>query len=198
MRVGSSGVLLASNSMEMLKVRRLILHFFLLILRVLSNATPSSIHGSFWVTQTFSKVSFELNPRQKSHCLAAKLVLVLTKADSTTKEQSYKWGVVDTKNASSINMILVLPEGVLSGLQIWSNWFQPGGTNLCRTALFGAGVPYSKESPRASKLLFQNESVSRRFCESKSLVPLLRSLVLSNWASPNGLVDPLGLEKLEL
>ena len=48
-------------------------------------------------------------------------------------------------------------------------------------------------------------SVAGRFCKSKSPLPSLQSLVTaergfmsSNWASPNGLADPLGMEKLEL
>ena len=48
-------------------------------------------------------------------------------------------------------------------------------------------------------------SMAGRFCESKSPLHLLRSLVtaerclvLSNWAFPNGLANPLGLEQLEL
>ena len=44
MRSDSSGALSASNSMEILEVRRPMLNFFLLILGVLSNATPGDIH----------------------------------------------------------------------------------------------------------------------------------------------------------
>ena len=83
--------------------------------------------------------------------------------------------MIGAKGADSINITLALLEGVLGGLRIWSDWLQPEGTNLCRTALFGAGVLYSKESPRATKLLYQNKSVAGRFCESKSLVPSLWS-----------------------
>ena len=117
-----------------------------------------------------------------------------------TKEQSCKWGAVGAKSAASINIIFALLEGILGGLRIWSNWLQPKGTNLCRIAFFGTGVPYLEESPRASESLYQNESVVGRFCKSKSLVPLLQSGVWKrfNWVSPNGLANLLGIEKLEL
>ena len=82
-----------------------------------------------------------------------------------------------------------------------------GGTGV-ETGLpasLGAGVPWLEESLRASESLCPNGSVAGRFCESKSPLPSLQSLVTaergfvsSNWASPNGLADPLGLEQLEL
>ena len=42
------------------------------------------------------------------------------------------------------------------------------------------GIWILKESQRAFRFLCPNESVARRFCKSKSLVSLLRSLELSN------------------
>ena len=91
-RSNSSGAPSASNLIvEILEVRCPIVNFHLLVLGVLSNATPSSIHGSPWVIQILSKESLELNPRQGSfNCLVPTLVLEPTKADPTTEEQSYK------------------------------------------------------------------------------------------------------------
>ena len=62
------------------EVRCPILNFFLLVLGVLFNSTPDSIHQSTEVTKTLLKESFELNPRQGSFgCLVPTLVLVPTK-----------------------------------------------------------------------------------------------------------------------
>ena len=120
----SSGAPSASNLiMEMLEVRRPIVNFHLLVLGVLSNATPGGIHGSPWVTQTLSKKSFELNPKQKIlDCLVPKLVLMPTKVDHIAKEQSCKRGAVGAKGTGSINMILALLEGLLGGLRVLNNW----------------------------------------------------------------------------
>ena len=62
------------------------LNFFLLVLGVLSDATPGRIRGSLGVSQTLSKESFELNPRQRSFgYLIPTLMLMPTKVDPTTK-----------------------------------------------------------------------------------------------------------------
>ena len=56
---------LESFSKELNKFGLFILTFLPLILGVLSNAILGGIHGSPWVTQTFSKRTLELNPRQE-------------------------------------------------------------------------------------------------------------------------------------
>ena len=72
-------------------MKRLIQNFFLLVLRVLSNATPDSIYESFSVTQTFLKGSLELNPSQGIFdYLVPILVLIPIKADLSIKKQSCK------------------------------------------------------------------------------------------------------------
>ena len=61
-------------------MRRPILNFLPLVLGVLLNSTPDSVHQSTGVTKTLPKESFELNPRQGSFgCLVPTLVLVPTK-----------------------------------------------------------------------------------------------------------------------
>ena len=183
-------------------MRRPILNFFPLILGVLSNTTPGSIHGSPWVTQTLSKESLELNPRQGGHSfgLVPTLVLVPTKADPTTKKQSCKWGMVGAGSAGRIyrSDLHTSRWPAVSGRLAWA-WRNESMQNLSsseglpRCTWRWGEVPYSEESPRASGFLCQAERG-----KGESRVPSLRSLVLSNWASPNGLADPLGLEQLEL
>ena len=78
--------------------------------------------------------NLELDPRQEIlDCLLLMLVLVLTKADHTTEEQSCKWDTVSVKGAGDIDMIFALFENVLGSLQVWDDWFQPGEMSLCRT-----------------------------------------------------------------
>ena len=55
------------NRLRMLEVRHLMVNFFLLVLGVLSNATPGGIYKSPWVTLTLLYESLEFNTRQKSH-----------------------------------------------------------------------------------------------------------------------------------
>ena len=57
--------------------------------------------------------------------------------------------------------------------------------------------PYSEEFLRASRLLYLNESVAGQELEPGAIA-VERNLVSSNWVSPNGLADLLGLELLEL
>ena len=130
-----SGALSAASSMdwECFEVRRPIVNFLPLILRVLSNATPSGIHRSRWVTRTLSKESLELNPWRRSHCLALTLVLMPTKADPTIKEQSRKRGMVEANSADGIDMILTLLEHLLSGLRVRDDWLESEGINPCKT-----------------------------------------------------------------
>ena len=64
---------------------------------------------------------------------------VPTKADPSTKKQSCKRGAVSAKGAGGINMILALLEGVLGGLQIWSDWLELGGTSPCRILSLSEG-----------------------------------------------------------
>ena len=105
-----------------------------------------------------------------------------------------------------IKVIFIL----LVGLRFRDDWLEPRGTNPCKTcycpkvflgvrggsyggdwtsciaceAIYIKEVPKGiwilKESQRAFRFLCPNESVARRFCKSKSLVSLLRSLELSN------------------
>ena len=128
-------------------------------------------------------------------------MLVPTKAGHITEERSYKWDTVGIKGAGSIDIILALLEDLLVGLRVWDDWFEPGGMNSCRTChrpkvflgtlggSFGGDwtlriawykFPYSEESPRASGSLYPNGSVTRRFCEGKSLVPSRSGVWQSN------------------
>ena len=73
----------------MLEVRRPIANFHLLVLGVLSNTTPGSIHRSSSVTLTLSDKSLKLNPKQKRFVfLVAMLMLAPTKTDLSINDQS--------------------------------------------------------------------------------------------------------------
>ena len=76
----------------MLEMRRPIVNFLLLVLEVLPNSTSDSVYQSTRVTKTLPKESFKLDLRQEIFdCLVfPTLVLVPTKADFITKEQSCK------------------------------------------------------------------------------------------------------------
>ena len=63
--------------------------------------------------------------------------------------------------------------------------------------LFSTKIPDLEKFLRAFKLLCLNKSIVGHFCKNKSLVLLLWSLKLFNWAFLNGLANLLGLEKLE-
>ena len=63
------------------------------------------------------------------------------KADPTAKEQSCKRGTVGTKSAGGIDMILALLEGLLGGLRVCDDWFEPGRTTPCRTLSSSESLP---------------------------------------------------------
>ena len=119
------------DGLRMLEMRRPIMNFLLLVLGVLPNSTPDSVYQSTGVTKTLPKESFELDPRQEIiDCLVfLTLVLVPMKADPITKEQTCKRGAVGACGADGIKIVLAL----VSGLRVWDNWLEPGGTNSCRT-----------------------------------------------------------------
>ena len=48
-------------------------------------------------------------------------MLVPTKANPITREQSYKRGTVGASGAGGINMIHALLEGALGGLRVWED-----------------------------------------------------------------------------
>ena len=90
------------------------LNFLLLVLEVSSNATPGGIYESPGASETLLKESFELDPRQKSHCLASTFILMPTKADPTTKEQSGKRCAIEAGSAGGIEVIFTLLAEVLT------------------------------------------------------------------------------------
>ena len=57
---------------------------------------------------------------------------------------------------------------------------------------------YSEESSRAYRSLYSTKCGKVFLQEQEPAAIAERGLALSNWASPNGLADPLGLEQLEL
>lgn len=70
----------------MLKVRRLILNLFLLVLRVLFDSVPGAVHKSPGVSKVLTEKRLKLDPRQGTIGLLWELVLVQIKVDLTTKE----------------------------------------------------------------------------------------------------------------
>ena len=162
---------------------------------VLSNRTPGDVHRNPWVTQTLPKESFELNPKQKSHCLALMHMLVPTKADHITKEHSCNWGMVRSPVAGRIYQsdlhTFCWPAG--SGRLAWA-WRKESVQNIViiwraflvylagakagtgafkGPALLGAGVPRTV-FPRLSslsRLAYSAEWSDKGLCKSE--VPLL-------------------------
>ena len=122
MRSDSSGAPSASSSMEMLEVRRPILNFLLLVLRVLLN--PLESPGLFRRKA--------LNWTRLDCLVLPTLVLVPTKANPITKERSCKQRTVGASGAGGIEMILALLGGLLGGLPV--DCFAPGGTKPCRAS----------------------------------------------------------------
>ena len=59
------------------------------------------------------------------------LVLMPTNTDPTTKKQSRKRGTVGANGVDGIDMILTLLEGLLGGLRVLDDCFDPEGTNPC-------------------------------------------------------------------
>ena len=117
-------------------MRRPILNFLPLVLGVLLDSTPDSVHQSTGVTKTLPKESFKLNPRQRSFdCL------VQTKADPAAEERSCKGDTVGVKRAGGIDMILALLEGLPVACGFGDNWLEIGGTNQCRTLSSSEGLP---------------------------------------------------------
>ena len=102
------------DRLRMLKMRHPIMNFFPLVLGVLPNSTPDSVYQSTGVTKTLPKKSFELDPRQKIFdCLVfPTLVLMPTKADPITKEQSCKRDAVEVCGAGKIKIVLALVSGL--------------------------------------------------------------------------------------
>ena len=119
-------------------MRRPIVNFLPLVLGVLPNSTPNSVHQSTGVTKTLPKESFELDPRQEIFdCLVfPTLILVPTKADPITKERNCKRGAVGAREAGSIKIILAL----VSGLRVWDDWLEPGGPSPCKTLSLSEGL----------------------------------------------------------
>ena len=89
-------------------------------------------------------------------------MLVPTKADPITNEQSCKRGTVGTSGAGGINMILALFESALGGLQVQEDWLQP--------ASLGMRVSCLEKSPSLS-----GSSHSAERGRGESRVPSLRS-----------------------
>ena len=94
----------------MFEVGRPILNFLLLVLGVLLNSAPDSVHEKLGVFKTFSNVAFKLDPRQGSFgCLVlSTLVLVPTKANLIIKERSCKRGAVGASGTGGSKMIFTL------------------------------------------------------------------------------------------
>ena len=96
---------------------------------------------------------------------------------------------------------------LLIGLRVWDDWLESGRTNLCRTC-HCARVFFGVTSRSRSFFLVISKLVwspcpaerGRVFLQAQEPDTLAAegNLVSSNWASPNGLADSLGLEKLEL
>ena len=120
-----------SFSKELNEVGLLIVNFFPLVLRVLSDVTPSCICGSPWLFQTLSKESLEINPRQRSFgCLVPTLVLVSTKVDPTTKNMNAN-GIWLEQIAPAICIKVIFT--LFVSLRVQDDWLESGRTNLCRT-----------------------------------------------------------------
>lgn len=73
--------------LKILKIQSLVLYFFLLILRVLFNFTPSYINKNFRVAKILLKKSLKLKLGQKLY-LSLIFILVLTKTDLAIKKNT--------------------------------------------------------------------------------------------------------------
>ena len=62
------------------------------------------------------------------------LLLVLTKTDFSTKEQSCNRSAVGAGSTSGIEMILALLEGLLGDLQVMDDWLGPRRTKPYRAS----------------------------------------------------------------
>ena len=172
----------------MFEVRRPIANFRMLVLGVLSNMTPGDVHKNSWVTQTLSKESLELNPRQGSHffSLVPTLVLVPTKADPITKEQR---ALAISKWSSRFLGPSCWPTGLRRLAWAWKERsmqniviVQRSSSVYLAEAMVGTGShallgmkPLIWRSPYGHLDCYTQLSVAESFCENESRVPSLWS-----------------------
>ena len=138
-----------------------------LILGASSNATLDGIHKIPWVTQTFSKVSLELNPSQRSHSFSHKETKLQTGCGWNPWRRPYvsKWSSHFSLACGFGTTSLSLEE------QIYAE-------HVIIQRSLGAG--YLARNPRACLGHYTRRSVVG-FCKGKE--PLLRSLVIAEWNS---------------
>ena len=143
----------------------------------------------------FRKRNLELIPRKGSFsCLVPTLMLAPTKADPQIPRGPFRWAVGLEQLASAWRTnpcrTLSLFFGVLGG-----SWGEDWTSCIawCGSPLFG-GVPMSIWIAVPKR---EHGGAFLREWEPGAIAAE-RSLVSSNWASPNGLANPLGMEKLEL
>ena len=132
------------------------------------------------------------------------------KADHIAEERSCKWDTIGVKGVSNIDMIFALLEDFFGDLRVQNDWLQLAGTTLYRNfslvrlaeaivraepyVLFAGKVFYSKKSSRVSGSLNPTKRGGIIMQEREPDAIAERGLALSNWAFPNGLANPLGLE----
>ena len=115
----------------MLEVRRPIVNFHLLVLGVLSNATPGGIHGSPWVTPTLSKESLDSTPGKGSLTAWFRRLCWRQRKLILPRRNKVANGVWLEQVAPAVCIEVIFT--LLVGLRVWDDWLEPGGTNPCRT-----------------------------------------------------------------
>ena len=195
-RLSWSSVSIKLDRLRMFKIRCPIVNFLLLVLEISPNFTLDSVHQSTGVTKTLPKESFKLDQKQEIFdCLVfPMLVLMPTKTDSITKKQNCKQSTVGTSSAGGIKIILA----ALGSFSV--DWLTSGKMTPYRGLRFYCSVRefLTQRSPQEHLDRCVRLNVAGRFCKSENRMPSLWSLAQSNWAFPNRLADPLGMEKLEL
>ena len=113
------------------EVRRPILNFFLLVLRVLFNPTLDNIPKSLCIAKTSLKESFELNQGEGalSTWLRRSCKLILPQRN---KAANGIW-LEPIVSAVYIEVIFILHGTFSMVYRLRITWSEPGGTNLCKT-----------------------------------------------------------------
>ena len=112
------------NRLKVFQIKNLVLHLFLLKLRVKFDSALGCVNKSLGVPKILFKKSLGINPKQGFYLtLIFELVWVVT--DPPTKKRSSKWGAVWPSSASSIEINFVLLAEViafhlwLSVIEVW-------------------------------------------------------------------------------
>ena len=100
------------NKLDVFKVRGLVLHLFLLKLRVTFDSALGRVNKSLGVAKILLKKSLKID-RGQGFYLTPTFMLRLVETDLPTKKRGGKWGAVWFSGIGSIEMVLALVADVV-------------------------------------------------------------------------------------